>query len=80
MVSLYVCDIPQSIEKEELRSFFNCFDGFIDVRVARDKNKQRIAFVDYDTEQKAKFAMNSTRGYRFPSATKGISKATHQII
>ena len=39
MVSLYVCDIPQNITKEELESVFCCFDGFIEVRLARDKNK-----------------------------------------
>jgi len=46
-VSLYVCDIPQNITKEELDSVFKCFAGFNEVRLARDKNRQRIAFVDY---------------------------------
>jgi RNA recognition motif-containing protein len=53
MVSLYVCDIPQNITKEELESVFCCFDGFIEVRLARDKNKQRISFVDYENEAMA---------------------------
>jgi hypothetical protein len=39
MVSLYVCDIPQTIEKEELTEIFSCFEGFIEVRIARDCNK-----------------------------------------
>ena len=39
VVSLYVCDIPQSIEKEELEGVFSCLDGFVEVRIARDKNK-----------------------------------------
>jgi hypothetical protein len=39
MISLYVCDIPQTIEKEELSEIFSCFDGFIEVRIARDRNK-----------------------------------------
>jgi len=46
-VSLYVCDIPPNITKDELDSVFKCFGGFLEVRLARDKNRQRIAFVDY---------------------------------
>ena len=39
MVSLYVCDLPDTIEKDELRDMFGVFDGFIDVRLAKDKNR-----------------------------------------
>jgi len=39
MVSLYVCDFPHEIEKKELLDIFSCFDGFIEVRIAKDKNK-----------------------------------------
>ena len=39
MVSLYVCDVPQNIEKDELADIFSCFDGFIEVRLARDRNR-----------------------------------------
>jgi hypothetical protein len=39
VVSLYVCDFPPSIEKEELAEIFSCFDGFVEVRIARDRNK-----------------------------------------
>ena len=39
VVSLYVCDIPQNIERDELEGVFSCYDGFIDSRIARDKNK-----------------------------------------
>ena len=38
-ISLYVCDIPQNITKEELDTVFSCFDGFNEVRLARDKNR-----------------------------------------
>jgi len=74
MVSLYVCDIPQSIEKQELTEIYRCFDGFVEVRIAKDRNRQKIAFIDYTGEEQAKIAMNSTRGFRFPSSTRGISK------
>ena len=74
MVSLYVCDIPQTIERDELTEIFSCFDGFVEVRIARDRNKQKIAFIDYKEEEHAKVAMNSTRGFRLPNCSKGISK------
>jgi RNA recognition motif-containing protein len=38
-VSLYVCDIPQTISKEELEAIFSKFFGFLEVRLARDKNR-----------------------------------------
>ena len=75
MFSLYVCDIPQNITKEELEKVFSQFNGFHEVRLAKDKNRQRIAFVDYDTPQAAEYAMSSTIGYRPAHSNKGISKS-----
>ena len=74
MFSLYVCDIPQNITKEELEKVFSQFNGFHEVRLAKDKNRQRIAFVDYDTPMAAEYAMSSTIGYRLSNSNKGISK------
>ena len=84
VVSLYVCDIPQNIERDELEGVFSCYDGFIDSRIARDKNKyanlfvnrlfrQKIAFVDFHNEETARKAMDVLKGFRFPHATRGIS-------
>lgn len=39
MVSLYVCDIPQTVEKDELREIFSVFNGYIEVRIAKDRNR-----------------------------------------
>ena len=39
MVSLYVCDIPQNLEKEELEELFKSFEGLIEVRMAKDKTR-----------------------------------------
>ena len=74
MFSLYVCDIPQNVTKEELEKVFSQFNGFHEVRLAKDKNRQRIAFVDYNTPAAAEYAMSSTIGYRLPNSSKGISK------
>tara|TARA_B110001450_G_C17207774_1_gene314137 strand:- start:217 stop:390 length:174 start_codon:yes stop_codon:yes gene_type:complete len=57
-----------------LTDIFSSFDGFIEVRIARDRNKQKIAFIDYKAEEQAKIAMNLTRGFRLPNTNKGISK------
>jgi hypothetical protein len=53
MVSLYVCDFPQSLAKEELSAIFESFEGFIETRTARDRSGQKIAFVDYTDKAKA---------------------------
>ena len=39
VVSLYVCDFPHDIEKKELYDIFCCFDGFVEVRLAKDRNR-----------------------------------------
>ena len=39
LTSLYVCDFPSHVEKKELYDIFSSFDGFEEVRVARDKNR-----------------------------------------
>ena len=38
MVSLYVCDFPQDCNKEDIENIFNEFDGYIESRLAKDKN------------------------------------------
>lgn len=43
------------------------------MRLARDKNRQRIAFVDYADDQSAQYAMNSVRGFKFGQSPKGIT-------
>ena len=73
LVSLYVCDIPTFVQKEELERIFSNFAGFTEVRIARDKNRQRIAFVDYQNQKTAEYAMNCTLGYKFGNANKGIT-------
>ena len=81
MFSLYVCDIPQNITKEELEKVFSQFNGFHEVRLAKDKNRQRIAFVDYDTPGAAEYAMQATIGYRISTnSSKGISKCEARTI
>jgi hypothetical protein len=36
--SLYVCDFPQHLEREDVSSVFREFDGYVEVRLAKDKN------------------------------------------
>ena len=37
--SLYVCDLPSHVDQYDLENLFRNFDGFIDARIFRDKNK-----------------------------------------
>lgn len=39
MVSLYVCDIPMNVERDELVDIFSGFNGYVEVRIAKDRNK-----------------------------------------
>lgn len=73
MVSLYVCDFPQSLEKSELSAIFESFEGYVETRTARDRSGQKIAFVDYTDREKAQFALQSCVGFRFQGSNKGIT-------
>ncbi len=83
MVSLYICDVPQHVEKTDLDALFSGFQGFIECRVARDKNRytfvqpighdsDKISFADFEKEYQAKFVIEALNGYRFPGCQKGI--------
>jgi hypothetical protein len=37
MVSLYVCDFPQNLDRTDLENLFGAYTGFIEARTARDK-------------------------------------------
>ncbi len=39
MVSLYFCDVPQHVEKKDLDALLTEFQGFIECRLVRDKNR-----------------------------------------
>lgn len=73
--SLYVCEFPQDIDEKEFEALFWKFDGFDALWFARDKNRQKIAFIDYTDEQSAQRALNEMSGFRFPGDkinTKGL--------
>eukprot|EP00826_Nyctotherus_ovalis_P056471 TRINITY_DN7631_c0_g1_i1.p1 TRINITY_DN7631_c0_g1~~TRINITY_DN7631_c0_g1_i1.p1 ORF type:complete len:352 (+),score=38.33 TRINITY_DN7631_c0_g1_i1:94-1149(+) len=87
MVSLYVCDLPAHVEKEDVHKLFADYQGFLECRLVRDKNRYRsftprdkIAFVDFDKEYQAKFATEHLNGYRFPGAHKGICKIAFEVV
>ena len=42
MVSLYICDIPQNLEQEDLEPHFKDLSGYIEVRIARDRNRYLV--------------------------------------
>lgn len=55
--SLYVCEFPQDIDEKEFEALFSRFDGFDALWFAWDKNRQKIAFIDYANEASATLAL-----------------------
>ena len=39
MASIYVCDIPSHVEKKDIEGLFTKFEGFVECRFVRDKNR-----------------------------------------
>lgn len=74
VLSIYVHDIPSSIEKEDIQSLFCEFEGYRETRVkATSSDKRKIAFIDFESESQAKFAMETLQGHKFHPGDAGIS-------
>ena len=58
--TLFVQGISSSISEDQLSSFFNKFNGFVEIR--KVPSRSDIAFVDYETENQAFFAREGTNG------------------
>lgn len=72
VVSLYICEIPKNITNKDLENIFCELEGYITTRMKGVDNR-RIAFVDYESERDAKFAMDTLQGFKFsPEDERGI--------
>ena len=47
VVSLYVCEIPNNVTKEDLDNLFSDIEGYIETRTKVANDKRTIAFIDY---------------------------------
>jgi hypothetical protein len=64
VVSLYICEIPKNVTEKDLENIFCELDGYIEMRMKGSDNR-KIAFVDYETDKEAKFAMETLQGFKF---------------
>ena len=72
VVSLYVCQIPENVTKEDLINVFSEVSGYIDTRIKIMSDKAKIAFIDFEDEKNAKFAKDTLQGFKFTKDDKGI--------
>jgi hypothetical protein len=72
VISLYVCEIPINVSKKDLDNIFAEIEGFKESRLKITNDKRKIAFVDYETEKDAKFALETLQGFRFSQEDRGM--------
>lgn len=72
VISLYVCEIPNNISKKDIDNIFAEIEGFKDSRIKVTNDKRKIAFIDYETEKDAKFALETLQGFRFSQEDRGL--------
>lgn len=72
VVSLYVCEIPRNINKEDLENLFSELEGYKDIRLKGTQDKRKIAFVDFESEKDGKFALETLNGFKFASEDRGL--------
>ena len=72
VVSLYVCQIPSNVTKEDIVNIFHEVDGYIDTRIKIMSDKGKIAFIDFENESNANFAKETLQGFKFSEGDKGL--------
>ena len=73
VVSLYICEIPKNVTKQDIENIFCEFDGSKETRMkGNDIDKRKIAFVDYESDSNARFALETLNGFKFSVHDKGI--------
>jgi hypothetical protein len=72
VVSLYVCQIPENVTKEDIIEAFSAVSGYIDTRIKYMPDKSKIAFIDFENEKYANFAKEYLQGFKFTNEDKGI--------
>ena len=72
VVSLYVCQIPLNVTKDDIINIFHEVDGYIDTRIKTMSDKGKIAFIDFENETNANFAKETLQGFKFSEGDKGL--------
>jgi hypothetical protein len=72
VVSLYICEIPKNVLKKEIEDLFRVMEGYIETRMKNTNDRRKIAFIDFQTENDARFALNTYQGFKFVSDERGL--------
>lgn len=72
VVSLYICEIPKNTIKKDIEDLFKSMEGYIETRMKNTNDRRKIAFVDFHSENEAKFAMNTYQGFKFDPDDRGL--------
>lgn len=72
VVSLYICEIPKSTLKKDIEDLFKVMEGYIETRMKNTNDRRKIAFIDFQTEPDARFAMNTYQGFKFEPDERGL--------
>jgi RNA recognition motif-containing protein len=72
VVSIYICEIPRNTLKKDIESLFRDYNGYIETRMKATNDNRKIAFVDYEDEEDAKFVIDTLQGFRFSPEDKGL--------
>jgi hypothetical protein len=72
VISLYVCEIPKNVDKNDLEELFKSMEGYIECRIKGANEIRKIAFIDFKEAGQAKFAMDTLQGFKFAPSDKGL--------
>lgn len=63
--SLFIADVPPHIEEADFIACFQNLEGFLRARLRRDRNSNRVGFVDFHDHESAANALERFQGYKF---------------
>jgi len=63
--SLFIADVPSHLEEPDFVACFQNLDGFVRARLRRDRNSNRVGFVDFADHESAASALERFQGYKF---------------
>ena len=70
--TLYVTNIPDNADVNEVCGLFDQDDGFLCFRPVGGGNKRRMAFVDFDATQLAAKSMRKHQNHKLPGVTEAM--------
>ncbi len=72
VVSLYICEIPKNILRKDVEDLFRVMEGYIETRMKNTNDRRKIAFIDFQSENDARFAMNTYQAFKFSQDERGL--------